>query len=104
MADTQELIKALENVLSLRGMQRRNAASAFVGEYGPQIASLQRRNENLREALVKISSGIKTDLPNRGEYERGWNAARFRMEGIARQALEDTDSDPADAPNGGPHD
>lgn len=84
MGDTQELIERLRATRWISEVTGRKAANT--------IASLQRRNEKLRETLVKISSGIKTDLPNRGEYERGWNAARFRMEGIAHQALEDTDS------------
>lgn len=44
------------------------------------------RITDLQAALREIS-GVRTDLPNRSDYERGFNDARFRCKAIADAAL-----------------
>jgi len=77
---------AIALVTALEDAQRDIAAAAK--SYVLVIAerdALRAENERLRQALEQVGS-IKSELPDRTEYVRGWNDAMFRVRKFARSA------------------
>jgi chromosome segregation ATPase len=66
--------------------ERATKAEERCEAYKGQVEAGAKEIERLREALQEIRD-MRTELPGRDGYERGFNDARFRCKNIADEAL-----------------